>query len=795
MTQVTGYIGRSVKRKEDARLLRGEGRYLDDLNHLKPKQVAFWRSPYAHARIKAVRTAEARELPGVIAVFTGEDFAPVKPLVTEIQLEGYVAKPQDPVARDKASHAGEIVAVVVAEDRYIAEDALELIEVDFEPLPAVVDVDAALAEGSSLVHTEVPGNIYYRGRRVFGEVEAAFAKAELVFRETFRTSRIAGTPLEARGCLAEYDPYQDVLTVWSSTQIPSILHLKLAEIFGMHENGIRIIAPDMGGGFGIKAQIYPEEIIIPFLARALRLPVKWVQDRREDLLTGVHARDHRYELEAAVTREGVLTALRLRMLTDAGAFSSFPFGCTLEATGGARMILGPYKIRNYEYDTIAVATNKAPAGAYRGVAQPSCFFAIEGLMDIIAGKLGLDPAEIRRRNMLSSAELPYTNPIGIHFDSGSYGESLEKALQSARYAEVRGEQSRIPADAGRQIGIGLACYTEISGISSKGYQSRGVADVPGYDSVRMRMDPSGTVAIYTTLTSQGQGHWTTFAQIAATELGIEPDQVRVVDGDTGLAPLGTGTFASRASITGGGAVFRAAREIKRILLRVAGGMLDDLPPEELELGEGFVRARGRKLKVTLREAARKAYEIRSGGSETREIPGLEVIAYYDPPPSNWSNAVHLAVVELNLVTGFPRFLDYVVVSDCGNLINPMIVDGQIQGGAAQGIGEALLEALEYDPGGQLLTASWGDYLIPTALDVPEMKIEHITTPCPSTEGGVKGMGEGGAIGALPAVVNAVNDALRRSRCWTGVPITRAPVKPEDILRRVGAVGAEGGDGR
>lgn len=787
---MNNYIGQSVLRKEDGRLLRGRGKYLADLVvDPQTKHVAFWRSPYAHARIKTINVESARKLPGVVAILTGEDFSSVKPIRMDIALDGYAAQPQDPVAKEKVNYAGEIVAVVVADDRYVAEDALELIEIRFEPLPAVTNVLKALEPEAPLVHEEVKGNVFYREKKILGDesLDDVFAHADFVVADTFKTSRITGTPLETRGCIGSYDVRRNSLSLWSSTQIPSIVHLKLAEIFGMPENNLRIMTPDIGGGFGVKAQIYPEEIAVAFLAKQLGVTVKWVQDRREDLLTGIHAREHQYDLEAAVSKDGIITALRVKMLTDAGAYSSFPFGCTLEATGGARMILGPYRIRNYQYETVAVVTNKAPGGAYRGVAQPSCFLAIEGLMDQIADRLGMDPAELRRRNMLTSSELPYTNPIGIHFDSGSYHETLEKALELGSYTEMRSRQAEAPQSSTSQIGIGLACYTEITGISSKGYKGRGVMDVPGYDSVRMRMDPSGTVSIYTTLSSQGQGHETTLAQIAATELGIGLDKVQVIEGDTGLAPLGTGTFASRTSITGAGAVHRAARELRQRLLDIAGEMLD-APEDQLLLGGEHIMVRDREDSLPLSTVLREAYGLGTGGSESGNIQGLEVISYYDPPPANWSNATHLAVIELDRTTGAIVFLDYVVVSDCGRIINPLIVDGQIQGGVAQGIGEALLEALHYDSNGQLLTATWGDYLIPSALDVPNQQIDHIETPCPSTEGGYKGMGEGGAIGALPAVINAINDALKRSENWSGQFITQVPVTPEVILRHLGVFG-------
>jgi carbon-monoxide dehydrogenase large subunit len=580
--------------------------------------------------------------------------------------------------------------------------------------------------------------------------------------------------------VAQYDGATGALTLWTSHQSPHVVRSLLAELLSLPEQDIRVIPPDIGGGFGIKLHMYPEDLVVAWAARRFGRPVKWVQRRTEDLQTNVYCRDHRITVEVAASEDGCIEAMRARVVTNAGAYSILPFGSTLEATGAARQILGPYRIGSYAYEATAVVSNTQPRGAYRGVAMVTTTLAMERMMDLLAVRLDLDPAEVRRRNLIANAEFPYTNALGVGYEGASFVESLRVGLRELGYEPLREEQSRARA-AGRHIGIGISCYAEFTAASAKALLWRGIIRVPGFDATTVRVDPSGVVRVYTSSVAMGQGLETALAQLVADELGVDLASIRVSCGDSTLAPYGSGSWGSRAAVVGGGATILAARKVRDKALAIAAQRLE-APAADLELKNGQCYVKGAPFRsVPFAEIARQAYMVSTIALPDGLTPGLDVTEYYDPPIQTISNGVHLAVVETDIDTGVTRLLRYLVVHDCGTVINPLIVDGQVHGGVAQGVGEAFGEAARYDAQGQLLTSTFMDYPLPRADDFPErFDIVHLETPSPLTVGGIKGMGEGGTIGAVAAVVNAVADALRPF----GASVTHIPITPEDVWRAV-----------
>lgn len=774
-----GYIGHPYPRKEDDRLLRGYGRFIDDLPEPPDTlSLCFVRSYYAHGRIVGIDTTAAEALPGVVAVLTGADFAGViAPLQADSEKPGYKPTLREAMPVERVRFVGDAVAVVVAEDPYIAEDAAELVEVDLEAFHPVVSIDDALDPGAPLLHEEIGDNIPFTASFESEGFQEAFDHAEVVVSDTFRSTRMAAVSMEPRGCMATYDRGKEELTFWSSTQVPHLLRTGLAELLDWPENAIRVIAPDVGGGFGMKAHVYPEEVIAAALARRFAGTVKWIGDRQDDFLTSTHARDYRYEVAMAFDREGRIQAVRNRLHVNIGAYACFPYGCSAEAGGGAIYMPGAYRFPQYSFQTSAVLSNTAPVGVYRGVAAPVAHFAAEGLVDRAARELGIDPVEVRRRNLIEPQEFPYVNVVGIRYDTGSHVECMEKALASIGYQEYRQRQPAERLKDGKYHGIGVVAITEHTGQGAARYRDRGIHRVPGFDSALVKIEPRGQVIAYTSHATQGQGHLTAFAQIIADNLGMDPKDVTVVEGDTSLSPYGSGTFASRAAVVGGGAAYRASETVAAKLRRIAGHHME-VAPDDLELVEGAVRVRGvPEMRMTIKEIAAIAYSMEYRTLPEGESYGLEATDYYDPPGVSVTNAVHAACVSVDAGTGRITVERYAVAHDCGRVINPLLVDGQVQGAVAQGLGQALMEGVLYDDDGQILTSQLLDYLLPTAADVPDMTVEHVETPSLDTVGGFKGAGEGGVIGAVPAIASAVNDALAP----LGVFVNRLPMTPEYIL--------------
>ncbi len=774
-------VGARVKRREDRRFLTGRGTYVDDYRSPGLLHVAFLRSPHAHAQLKHIETAAARAIPGVVAVVTGAELARMaKPVRAESRMSQYRATNFPPLAIDKVRYVGEAVAVVVAENRYLAEDALEDILVDYEPLPAVVDATAACASepGAVILHDEAGSNVLLAREFSQGDVEAAMARADVHVRDRFRFHRHAVVCMENRGCVAEFHNSSGELILRSATQCPGLLRDALADLLDMPEHLVRVIAPDVGGGFGAKSSLYPEELTICALARMLSRPIKWISDRREDLLTSTQAWDEVVEAELALRADGTILGLRAEVTSDIGAYSIYPWTASVEPIQAISFLPGPYRVSNYTARVRGVATCKAPMGPYRGVGRPVTTFVMEGLMDRAARQLDMDPVALRLHNYIREEDFPYRTPSGIVWDQASLTSCMDKALETLDYPALQTWRTQARAE-GRWVGIGFATYIELTGVGSAIPASPGAAISTGTEAAFLRVDPSGTVTIAFSLAPQGQGNETTLAQVVADELGVPMADVRVVCGDTAMAPHGTGTYASRSAVLAGGAAILAGRDLKAKALKIAAHLLE-ANLDDLDLRGGRVTVQGSPDRgVSFQEIAQAAYGgLRRLPPEVE--PGLEVTRFYDPYYGTASSATHVVAAEVDRDTYAITLHRYVVVEDCGRLINPLIVDGQVRGGVAQGIGAALYEEVIYDAGGQLLSGTLMDYLVPSASEVIEMEIHHLETPSPTTLGGFRGMGEGGTIGAPAAIANAVSDAL----ATFGIEIHEMPITPDRLLHLV-----------
>jgi carbon-monoxide dehydrogenase large subunit len=755
------YVGSPVRRLEDARLLRGDGRFTDDLTFSRMLHATFVRSPHAHAAVTGVDAARARAVPGVVAVLTSRDIAAhAQPLTPHLDGDGFTSTPWPLLADGVVQFVGQAVAVVVADSAYAAADGRDAVVVACDPRPAVTSIDGALAAGDVLVQ-----------RRRGDDLESVLTSAPIVVRETFTHGRLTASPMEPRALVADWDG--ETLTAWASTQAPRVLRTALARALGLPESRVRVVVPDVGGGFGLKVQVFPEDIVIAAAARRLRRPVKWVEERRDSLASASHAREERVDAEVAADANGRILALRARVISDGGAYHTFPLTQGLEPLGTAAILPGPYTTPAYAWEAIAVRTNKSPLGAYRGVGMTMGAFVMERLLDLVAGRVGIDTAEIRRRNLIPRDAYPFTSASGMSYDSGDFPKALEAALATAGYDDLRRMQCEA-REAGRLMGIGVACYTEYTGMGSVVFRGRGMVDVPGIEAATVIMDPDGTVRCSLSFPSQGQGHATAVAQVIADRLGIALDRVRLTTHDSQSAPVGSGTFGSRAAVALGGTVIPAADTIADKLRALAAATLE-ASAHDIVLADDRASVRGAPdHAIAIADLARIAYTPPSGGVPAGLAPGLEATVYFDPPGTAFSGAVHVAAVEVDRETGRVNVMRYVVVEDCGPVINPMLVEGQIHGAVAQGLGEALLEEIVYDDDGQLLTATLMDYAMPKADAVPSFVIGHLETPSPRMPGGFKGMGEGGTIGAPAALANAVADAV------AGAAITRLPIRADEL---------------
>jgi aerobic carbon-monoxide dehydrogenase large subunit len=776
------WLGASVKRKEDDRLLRGSGRFLDDVEEMLTLHVAIGRCPYPHARIRSIDATRALEHSGVEAVLTGEQVvARTEPITVLRPFPGSAPTVFHGMAHEVARYEGEPVVAVAAVDRYVAEDALELIDIDYEPLPHVVTVEAALRPGAPQLHASVPSNVVVESTVRAGEPDRRLADAAATVEGTFRINRVSGAPIETRGVIARWAEDTSTLELWASTQTPHLLRAQLAHCLRMDETDVRVIAPDVGGAFGLKIGVYPEDIIAALLAIDTRRPVKWIEDRTEFFRGAAHAREAVHALTLGADRDGTLLVLRDRYLIDLGAYHG-PLGPPLLTS---MMLAGPYRLHHAEIHRRVVLTNKVPMGAYRGYGQAESNYVREVLVDRLARRLGQDPADFRRRNLLRPDELPFKNVSGATYDSGDYARGLELALSRVSYETFRARQKEWRQQ-GRHVGVGMSCYVEFTGYPSSAFLGRTGARFGAYESVTLRMDRAGRAAISTGVSTFGQGTETTFAQMAASLLGLDPGDVAIHRGDSQGTPYSVGGFASRTMIAGAGAIEKAASQIRHKMLRIAGHILD-VDASVLEATAGVIRRRDDpSVQVPIQrvsEAAFLGHPLPPG-----EDPGLEATAYFDPPSSAFGYGTVVAQVEVDLRSGEFDLQRYILVHDCGTQVNPMIVEGQVQGAVAQGIAAALFEELVYDRDtGQLVNGTMVDYFMPTAADLPAFELDHLETPSPVTPFGIKGVGEGGTIAAAAAITNAVCDALAPF----GVELDRLPVTAESIWRALAHARARG----
>jgi carbon-monoxide dehydrogenase large subunit len=740
---------------------------------------AFVRSPHAHALIRSIDTNHAAATPGVIAVLTAADLdGTVAPIRARNGSPNYQECDMPILAGAKVKTIGEAVVLVVAGSRYAAEDGCDAVAVAFEPLPPLMSIEEALDPTAPAIHEGMERNLFNEFHTTVGDVEAAFAAADHVVELEVRQERCSAIAMEGRVVLASYHPAEGTLTVWLSTQVPHLARTGLALHLGIPETRVRVIAPDIGGGFGPKCVLYPEDIAIAAASRILGRPVKWTSDRVEDIQATVHGREQVARVAAAATDDGRVLAVTADLAASNGAYGPWPYTASLESGQASENVTGPYEIQSYERHVRAVITNKTMMGPYRGVGRVIATLAMERMMDELAARLELDPLEIRRRNLVRA--FPYTTATGLRFESGDYHALLDRLEEAMDWRALRAENAALRAE-GRHRGVGVAFAVEQSAYGPLALGTRKMAITPGYDTAAVRMEPDGRVRVAVGLHNHGQGHETTIAQIAADELALRVDDVDVVFGDTAIVPYGLGTWASRSTVCCGAATILAASDLRAHLITLAAEMLEASPDDLLLADRGVVMRGSPSRGVPIADVARRALHephLLPKGID----PGLEFTRQFMPPePGSFANSVHGAHVEIDPDTGQVQILKYVVAEDCGTVVNPMIVDGQVQGGVAQGVGGALLEALAYDDEGTLVTTSLMDYLVPTAVEVPAIQVVHQESPSQFVPGGFKGMGEGGAVNAPAAIVGAVNDALAPF----GVAANHTPLKPEWVRRAFG----------
>ncbi len=768
-------IGDSIKRREDPRLITGKGTYVDDVRLVGMLHLALARSPHAHARITNVDTSAALDVEGVVGVYTGADLhEQLGSLICGWVVPDTKEVPHPPIAIDKVNTVGDVVAAVVADDPRTAADAAELVVVDYDVLDAVVDMEAGVQDGAAQIHEDAPNNIAFEWEVGGGDYDAAAAGAEVRVSERIVNQRLIPNPMEPRGVVADFNAGTNQLTVYTSTQIPHLVRLLLALVTGHPEHQIRVIAPDVGGGFGCKLYLYAEEVIAGMIAKNLGQPVKWIEGRQENFLATTHGRDHVGQMEIVGDSEGNVTGLSTDLYANMGAYLS-TFAPAIPTYLFGLMLVGPYTIDNIHCKVTGVFTNTTPVDAYRGAGRPEATYLVERMMDRYAAEIGMDPAEVRRKNLIPPFEDGHEVATTVIYDSGNYEAGLDRALELVGYDDFRKEQAAA-REQGRYLGIGLSTYVEICGMAPSAVAYTLGARAGVWESALVRVHPTGKVTVFSGSSGHGQGHHTTFAQLAAAELGVAVEDVEVVQGDTDKVQMGTGTFGSRSAVCGGNAIHMSIEKIQDKAKRIAANLLEAAPEDIVnENGQYFVQGAPANAK-TFQEVALAAYWYESLPEGTE--PGLEAVSIFDPQNFTWPFGTHIAVVEVDGDTGEVELQKYVALDDVGNVINPMIVEGMVHGGVAQGVGQALQEEAIYDDSGQLLTGSMMDYALPTAEDIPSIITDRTETPSPTNPLGVKGAGETGTIAASPAVMNAVIDALSPF----GVKHMNMPAKPEKVWR-------------
>ena len=767
-------IGASIKRREDPRLITGQATYVDDIKLNGMLHMTVLRSPYGHARITRIETEVARKLPGVVAVYTAEDLkGKVGNMPIGVPLPPHIEKGmgrRGPLAEGKARYYGDPVAVVIAHDAYTAYDALELINVDYEPLPAAIDVEQSMQPDAPVLYDEFGTNLAFSQHPSTDEIDKVFtetvAEGGIVVKARLVNQRLIPNPMETRGVVAEFRKADKKLTMWSSTQLPHVLRNYLAEQLGLLQYQLRVIAPEVGGGFGCKQDIYPEEALVAFAAMQTGHPVKWIEDRSESFTATIHGRGQVDYIEAAATRDGKVTGLKVHIISDLGSYLQF-FTDIIALALTLPMVDGCYDIPHTYSALDLVFTNKTPTDAYRGAGRPEATYLIEHAMNLVARELDKDPAEVRLTNFIKPESFPHKLSAGATYDSGAYATALEKAMTLIDYQRLRADQAQKRAE-GKLVGMGLCTYVEICGLGPKGSTPYGA-----FESARVRVEQTGTVMVYTGISPHGQGSETTFAQIVSDDFGIPIEKVMILHGDTDSTPEGRGTYASRSTPVGGAALFTALQRLKEKMKNIAASLLEASASDvTLEEGKFFVTGSPQKS-VTFEEVALTANTSNSLAPGIE--PGLETTAFFEPENFTFPFGTHICTVEIDKDTGEMEITRYVAVDDCGRQLNPMIVAGQVHGGIAQGIGQALYEGVIYGEDGQLLTGSLMDYALPLSSGLPDFELEHTVTVTPVNPLGVKGVGEAGTIGSTPAIAAAVADAL-------GVAYIEMPFRPEKLWK-------------
>lgn len=775
------YVGKRSIRREDSRMVTGHGRYTEDITPPGTVYAHFLRSDYAHAKIKSVNTKKARKMPGVIGVYTGKDFrGELNPIPTawaipnsELKIPKYPA-----VAVDKVRYVGDPIAVVVAETPFQASDAAEMIYVEYEPLEPVIDQEKAAEKGAPQLYDDVPGNVAFRWKIDAGNVEEVFSKADVIVKERFVNQRLQPASMETRGTVASFDAGTGETTVWMTSQNPHVHRFLLSLILGVPENRLRVIAPDVGGGFGSKISCYGPEAVVCYLSKLLGKPVKWMETREENFLSTTHGRDHIQYLEMAAKKDGTILGLKAKVYANMGAWLS-------TAAPGVPTILfglilpGQYNMKAVGCEVYGVLTNTVAVDAYRGAGRPEASFIVERMVDVLARKINMDPAEIRLKNFIPADSFPHPVPTGLVYDSGNYEIALKKAMDRIDYYGLRKEQEKIRSE-GKYMGIGISSYIEVSGLGpSKVVRSTGFG-LGLWESATVRIHPTGKVSVFTGGNPHGQGEETTFAQLAADELQVPMEDVEIIHGDTGMIPFGMGTYGSRTTAVAGGAIAIASRKLVGKAMKIAAHLLG-VDESVVVYENGKFHEKGNREKTrTMAQVAMAAYGAGADEIPDGMEPGLEQTSFYDPENFVYPFGTHICVVDVDPETFQVKIRRYVAVDDCGTQINPMIVEGQIHGGVVQGLAQALYEESVYDPAGNLLTSTLSDYAVPTAVEIPRIESSFMYTPSPHNPIGVKGVGEAGSIAAPSAIVNAVVDAL------SGLGITHIdmPLKPENIWKAV-----------
>jgi len=776
-------VGARIKRREDPRLITGQATYTDDLQLPGMLYLSILRSIYAHAKINSIDVLKAKQLAGVVAVFTGEDLkGKTGSIPCGAEAPGMKLPHHPLLAEGAVRYVGEPVVAVVATSRYIARDALDLIEVDYDPLDPVVDPEQGAEAGSPIVHEGFADNIFFRIPMANPAIDQTLKEADVVVKLRIVQQRLCPMAMEPRAVVAQWDRGSKQLTMWTSTQIPHLVRSQLAEALHLPENRVRVIAPEVGGSFGAKLNFYREEVLAPYIAMQLGKPIKWTQTRREDLAATIHGRGQVNYVEASAKKDGTITAIKVKIFADIGAYPQLYTPLIPAFT--ALMSSGCYKVPVMDLEQIGVFTNKIATDAYRGAGRPEAAFIAERIVEEVATALHMDSTEVRRKNFIPKDGFPYFTPTGLAYDSGDYDAAFSKALQIADYDTLRKEQAALRKQ-GKYLGIGIASYVEICGLGPSVLFSPKFKS-GGWESCTVRVDPSGNITVLTGISPHGQGQETSFAQMVVDELGVEIDNVMVLHGDTGIIQAGVGTFGSRGMALGGTSLLMALEKVKAKARTIASHMME-APPENLDFGDGKVYLKSDPSKFILfQQVVDAAYNFKAGVPNIE--PGLDATSFYEPANCLFPFGTHIAVVEVDAETGAIQFRRYIAVDDCGNIVNPMLLEGQIHGGIAQGLAQALYEEVVYDENGQLLSGSLMDYAVPKAAMMPWLELDNTVTPTPVNPLGVKGVGEAGTIGSTSAIFNAVLDALAP----LGIKHIDMPLRPEKVWRAI--QDAKGGQG-